>query len=70
MRFFAGVSFPSDIPEKYCGQSYLMAVVDVDNEVAEHDESNNVGTATQAAFLITCTDSAYPSPQYYSEPEA
>ena len=65
----AGVSFPSDIPDKYCGQSYLMAVVDVDNEVAERHERNNVGTAAHTNFLITCTDSAYINPQYYYDPK-
>ena len=65
----AGVFLPSDIPEKYCGQSYLMAVVDVDNEVVERDERNNVGTATHTNFLITCTDSGYTNFQYYCGPK-
>ena len=39
---FAGVPFPDTIPVKYCGESYLLAVLDVYNEVIEYNEDNNV----------------------------
>ena len=48
---------------KYCGESYLLAVLDIYDEVTEYNEKDNVAAAN--AFRIVCADSTYSMLYYF-----
>ena len=42
---------------KYCGESYLLAVLDIYDEVTEYNEKDNVAAAN--GFRTVCADSTH-----------